>query len=72
MYSGSIHFPEFGFISLSPPSGFIEILSMGNYSPKKNKNDCYNDKYLVQGAYHCVINNETAHLLHINNGKLST
>ena len=81
-FSGVLHFFEFDFISLSPPCGIIEVLSMGAYNPNTNKSSTKeddgvdnvgvmdsNNMYPVEGAYHCVIDNEIAYLININNSK---
>ena len=55
---------------MSPPTGIIDVLSMGEYKPstidrKKNSN-----LYKVKGAYHSVLNNKFANELHSYSGKL--
>ena len=81
-FSGALHFFEFDFISLSPPCGIIEVLSMGAYNPNTDQSSTKEDHgvddvgvmdsntmYPVEGAYHCVIDNEIAYLININNSK---
>ena len=76
-YSGALHFFQFDFLSLSPPPGIIEVLSMGGYDPKNDNSQDDDDaetnesidRYPVEGAYHCVLGNELAHSLHVNKSK---
>ena len=69
-FSGAIFFKEFGLIILSPPTGIIDVLSMGEYRPTKIDVEQNSKLYKVKGAYHSVFNNKFTNFLHKYSGKL--
>ena len=69
-FSGAIFFKEFGLIILSPPTGIIDVLSMGQYKPTEIDMEQNSNLYKVKGAYHSVFSNKFTNLLHSCSGKL--
>ena len=63
-FSGALFFPDFKLIILSPPTGIVDVLSMGNYTPKPIDLVSNPNAYAVKGAWHCVFSNLFAHQLH--------
>ena len=55
---------------MSPPTGIIDVLSMGSYNPTTIEKQHNSDLYKVKGAYHCVFNNKFTNQLHNFNGML--
>ena len=70
VFSGAIFFKEFGLIILSPPTGIIDVLSMGEYKPTSIDMEQNSNLYKVKGAYHSVFNNKFTNMLHSYSGKL--
>ena len=63
-FSGALFFPDFKLIILSPPTGIVDVLSMGNYTPRPIDLVLNPNAYAVKGAWHCVFSNLFAHQLH--------
>ena len=63
-FSGALFFPDFNLIILSPPTGIVDVLSMGNYTPRPIDLMSNPNAYAVKGAWHCVFGNYFAHQLH--------
>ena len=55
---------------MSPPTGIIDVLSMGEYKPTAIDMEQNSNLYKVKGAYHSVFNNKFANVLHTYSGKL--
>ena len=55
---------------MSPPTGIIDVLSMGEYKPTTVDREQNSNLYKVKGAYHSAFNNKFANELHSYSGKV--
>lgn len=63
-FSGSLYYPEFNLIILSPSENIVDVLSMGNYKPSSSEMNMDSTLSPIRGAWHCVLSNQLCNSLH--------